>query len=259
MLKLINARINSSISEFSSQSAFHTIFNKYKIKFNGKPLDVFRYIIHRSFQRPRDIIQFCIKIQEECKSSNSLNYRTIHNAEKEYSLWLLSEVENEIAPIIKDTESLYEMLRLFGQKVYTVNKFREIYKNYTSKFPEIDAEKMLRILYDFGIISNVSLVDGKMDKDKFKTCFSSQRAMVERAYPGAFDFLDNGWDFLIMMTGLFALYFLVLRNKIEGMLPKVGTEDFDFGGQIKQLGKNIWSIPNQIAKAVGKAMDEKVI
>ena len=98
-----------------------------------------------------------------------------------------------------------------------------------------------------------------MDKDKFKTCFSSQRAMVERAYPGAFDFLDNGWDFLIMMTGLFALYFLVLRNKIEGMLPKVGTEDFDFGGQIKQLGKNIWSIPNQIAKAVGKAMDEKVI
>ena len=75
---------------------------------------------------------------------------------------MLSEIENEIAPIIKDTESLYEMLRLFGQKVYTVNKFREIYKNYASKFPEIDAEKMLRILYDFGIISNVSLVDGKI-------------------------------------------------------------------------------------------------
>ncbi len=164
LLKLINARINSSISEISSQSAFHTIFNKHKIdlKFNGKPQDIFRYIIHRSFQRPRDIIQFCIKIQDECKSTNSLNYRTIHNAEKEYSLWLLSEIENEIAPIIKDTESLYEMLRLFGQKVYTVNKFREIYKNYASKFPEIDAEKMLRILYDFGIISNVSLVDGKI-------------------------------------------------------------------------------------------------
>lgn len=117
----------------------------------------------------------------------------------------------------------------------------------------------LSVMNVFTECERVSLVDGKMDKDKFKTCFSSQRAMVERAYPGAFDFLDNGWDFLIMMAGLFALYFLVLRNKIEGMLPKVGTEDFDFGGQIKQLGKNIWSIPNQVAKAVGKAMDEKVI
>lgn len=168
LLKLINARINSSISEFSSQSAFHTIFNKYiiNLRANGRVQDIFRYIIHRSFQRPRDIIQFCIKIQDECKSTNSLNFRTILNAEKEYSLWLLSEIENEIAPIIKDTESLYEMLRLFGQKAYTVNKFREIYKNYSSKFPGIDEEKMLRILYDFGIISNVSLVNGKI-KEQF--------------------------------------------------------------------------------------------
>ena len=111
----------------------------------------------------------------------------------------------------------------------------------------------------FSECEHVSLVDGKMDKDKFKTCFSAQRAMVERAYPGAFDFLDDGWDFLVMMAGLFALYFLVLRNKIEGMLPKVGTEEFDFGGQIKQLGKNIWSIPHQIAKAIGKAKEEEII
>ena len=64
---------------------------------------------------------------------------------------------------------------------------------------------------------------------------------------------------LLIYLLLFALYFLVLRDKVEKMLPSVGKEDFDFGGQIKQLGKNVWSIPKQIANVVDKAMEEKVI
>ncbi len=125
--------------------------------------------------------------------------------------------------------------------------------------PENPDVQTLSVMNVFAECERVSLVDGEMDKDKFTTCFTAQRAMVERSYPGAFDFLDDGWDFIVMMAALFALYFLVLRNRVEGILPSVGKEDFDFGGQIKQLGKNIWSLPKQIANAVGKAMDERAI
>ena len=124
------------------------------------------------------------------------------------------------------------------------------------KNPDVETLSVMNV---FAECERVSLVDGEMDKDKFTACFNAQRAMVERTYPGAFDFLDDGWDFLVMMAALFALYFLVLRDRVEGMFPSVGKEDFDFGGQIKQLGKNVWSLPKQIANAVGKAMDEKVI
>lgn len=125
--------------------------------------------------------------------------------------------------------------------------------------PENPDAQTLSVMNVFAECERVALNDGEMDKDKFTSCFTAQRAMVERSYPDAFDFLDNGWDFLIMMAALFALYFLVLRDRVEGMLPSVGKDDFDFGGQIKQLGKNIWSLPKQIANAVGKAMDEKAI
>ena len=125
--------------------------------------------------------------------------------------------------------------------------------------PQNPDAQTLSVMNVFSECERVALADGEMDKDKFTSCFSAQRAMVERTYPGAFDFLDDGWDFLVLMCGLFALYFLVLRSRIEGMLPSVGGEDFDFGAQIKQLGKNIWSIPKQIANAVGKAVDEKAI
>ncbi len=125
--------------------------------------------------------------------------------------------------------------------------------------PENPDSQTLSVMKVFSECEKVALSDGEMDKDKFKSCFTAQSAMVERSYPGAFDFLRDGWDFLVLMGALFALYFLVLRSRIEGMLPSVGGEDFDFGAQIKQLGKNIWSIPQQIANTVGKAMDEKVV
>lgn len=167
LLKLINARIKNSIPDLESQSPFHTIFNRYKLKVrigSDSKGDVFKYIIYRTFQRPRDLIQFCIKIQEECKSSGMLTHESIKNAEKEYSLWLLGEVENEIAPIIKDTETLYELLRLLGQNVYTVSLFKEKYNKYQNAFNGIDAEKMLKLLYEFGIIYNVRLHNGRIEE-----------------------------------------------------------------------------------------------
>ena len=165
LLKLINARIHISLPQIKTQSPFHTIFNKHKLHLRigrNKNGDVFKYIIHRTFQRPRDLIQFCIKIQDECKTSSSLSKESIRNAEKEYSLWLLGEVENEIAPIIKDTEALYELLRLIGRGVYTVSFFKEKYTRFQSCFVDIDIERMLKLLYEFGIISNVRQKNGKI-------------------------------------------------------------------------------------------------
>lgn len=165
LLKLINARIKHSVPNLESQSPFHTIFNRHKLHLKvGKEIDgdIFKYIIHRSFQRPRDLIQFCIKIKAECKSTNSFSKVSIKNAEKEYSLWLLGEVENEIAPIIKDTEALYELLRLLGRSVYTVSLFKDKFTKYQNNFPNIDVEKMLKLLYEFGIISNVILKNNRI-------------------------------------------------------------------------------------------------
>lgn len=119
---------------------------------------------------------------------------------------------------------------------------------------EISGDQSLAVTEAFATCESVSLVDGVIDEDRFQNCFTAKRAEVEREYPGAFDFLENGWDFMVMMAALFALYFLVLRNRIEAMLPSVGNEDFDFGGQIKQLGKNIWSLPSQIVGKIGKAV-----
>ena len=117
--------------------------------------------------------------------------------------------------------------------------------------------KVLSVMNTFSECEHVALVDGEMDAEKFKNCFTAHRAMVERRYPGAFDFLGDGWGFLMTMIGLFALYYWVISPEIDKIFKPVGASDFDFGGNIKQLGKNIWQLPVQITEKLTAALGKK--
>ena len=118
--------------------------------------------------------------------------------------------------------------------------------------------KTLSVINTFKECERVALIDGEMDKDLFKNCFTAHRANVERKYPGAFDFMGDGWGFLMMMIGLFALYYWVVSPKIDAIISAdKGGESFDFGANIKQLGKNIWNAPLQITEKVTSALGKK--
>ena len=123
----------------------------------------------------------------------------------------------------------------------------------------------------FSTCEQVAMTDGEMDKDRFKDCFTARKAEVERQYPGAFDFLGDGFDFLLMMLCLFFLYYYAISPKIDKLLPAgsiklpvpgenasvSGKEEFDYGAWIHDLGQKIWHVPVQIAEKVTKNMGKK--
>ena len=116
----------------------------------------------------------------------------------------------------------------------------------------------LSVINTFSECERVALVNGEMDADLFKNCFTAHRATIERRYPGAFDFMHDGWGFMMMMIGLFALYYWVISPKIDKILtPTNGGESFDFGGNIKQLGKDIWNVPVQITEKLTSSIGKK--
>lgn len=122
-----------------------------------------------------------------------------------------------------------------------------------------DAQTM-SIINVFSTCEQVATADGEMDADKFRDCFTAQRATIEREYPGAFDFMRDGWDFLLMMILLFALYFWAIKPKVSAIfgLDKAGKdEQFDFGTWAKDLGKKIWNIPKQIFGIISNAVGKK--
>ena len=116
--------------------------------------------------------------------------------------------------------------------------------------------KTMAVANAFAECESVGLAGGnEMDADAFAECFKAKKAETESKYPGAFDFLNDGWDFLMMMIGLFLLYYYVVEKQVNKILAAPGKEEFDFGKWTLDLGKTIWSAPAKIFDSITKAIN----
>lgn len=119
-----------------------------------------------------------------------------------------------------------------------------------------NTEQSVAVHMVFATCEKQATVNGEVQKDKFRECFETQKASVTAQYPHAFDFLHDGWDFLVLMIGLYFLYMYVLSPKIDKLIAaaptfypfkKAGEEDAggieNFGGEMKKFGKLAWNKP----------------
>ena len=114
-----------------------------------------------------------------------------------------------------------------------------------------DAQTM-SVMQAFTKCEQVSLVDGELDKDTFKQCFMAQKRDVESQYKNAFDFMENGLDFLLFMIGVFFLYFWVISPEVDKLLNynKVGEDKFNYGQWVKDTGKAAYNLPGKAFNAI---------
>lgn len=185
LLQMINKRIYVSLK--SENVGFEEIFDKEDINLksrNGKAYDVFQYMIERTMHRPRDLIQFCKFVQKEVIDTNTLYFRTIKNAEKEYGHWLVSsELANEINPILKNTDTLFDLLKLIGSKPFSLSDFNDRYRSVSNI--GMESEALIYYLYDTGIIQNI---DTSKKPVKFRSSYRNKgkldRNMKMIIHPG---------------------------------------------------------------------------
>ena len=150
---------------------------------NGRSTSVFAYIIRRTFYRPRDVIQFCKKIQKEAQKWGKLNAQVIKDAEKEYSKWFLKEIDNEIGPRVKDKETLFKYLRDLS-KIECLD-YQQACETYTEYEPKINMpiDELLELLYNFGIIACYTIT-AKGEKEHYSifinenTSFHKKRNII---------------------------------------------------------------------------------
>lgn len=157
LLQMLNKRVLRSLPNLQTQTdPFRSLFHGIDMSGSKNLQKVFPYIVHRSFQRPRDLIQFCIKIQDESRKWNKLNEKTITDAEKQYSIWLLTEISNEFGPFIDSKDHLYEFLRNIGNRFVDYTTFATQYAPYESKIG-LSCDELTDLLYRLGIIFNVNI------------------------------------------------------------------------------------------------------
>ena len=116
--------------------------------------------------------------------------------------------------------------------------------------PENPDSQTLSVMNVFSTCEQVALSNGEMDKDAFVNCFTARKAEVERQYPNAFDFLKDGWDFLLMMACMFFLYYYAVSPKIDKLLGKDNKEIFDYGKWLKDIGTQTWKFSTSMVEKV---------
>ncbi len=112
--------------------------------------------------------------------------------------------------------------------------------------------RTMSVINVFTECERASVIDGEIDKDTFKQCFMTRKSVVEARYPGAFNFMKDGLDFLIFMIGVFFLYRWVISPKVDELLKvnKEGKEQFNYGDWVKDFGKTTYNAPAKIFNTV---------
>ena len=184
-------------------------------------------------------------------------------------VWSMAKglVNNAFSLIINSAISILKItlkiVIIYAVVYYAADKYYpEPEDGFTSVLPPLlgtmttenpDAQTMA-VMNVFTTCEQVSIEeDGNIDKDKFKTCFLAQKSMVESRYPGAFDFMDDGFGFLLFMVGVFFLYFWVVSPKIDDLIGKPADEKFDYGGWVKDTAKTTYNAPAKIYDYIRKA------
>lgn len=155
LLQMVNKRIQTSLNDTTID--FRMLFDKEEINLTNRKniqQDVFKYLVEQTMHRPRDVIKFCKCIQKEVQETEQLYFRTIKNAEKQYTNWLLnSEIANEINPILHNLDVLYDLLKLIGSKAFSIKDFNTRYKSVSGL--DMDSNDLIYYLYETGIILNI--------------------------------------------------------------------------------------------------------
>lgn len=117
----------------------------------------------------------------------------------------------------------------------------------TIKNPDTETMSVINV---FSECEKVALVDNHMDKDKFLKCFDTQKTVVTKKYPHAFDFMDDGFEFLLFMIGIALLYFWIISPKIDELINTKNKEPFNYGDWLKQFGKTVYGAPEKIYNTI---------
>lgn len=120
--------------------------------------------------------------------------------------------------------------------------------------PQNQDAQTMSVMAVFSECEKVALVDNEMNKDKFLTCFNTQRAVITQQYPHAFDFMDNGFEFLIFMLGVALLYLWIISPQINKLIGNSAKEDFNYGSWVKSFGKMVYHAPAKIFDTISGNM-----
>lgn len=139
------------MSVLSDEEVFRSLFPQAISGINPE-----RYILERSFFRPRDVITILNLIIEKYPNSDYFGWKGFLDVKKEYSEYLLDEIRNEMYGHYGDDEidSIFKLLKNYNKHFVDYKELKEYMEKNQFHYKDLDLEKMLIGLFKFNAIGN---------------------------------------------------------------------------------------------------------
>ncbi len=185
--------VNNEI--FNFEEAWVQVFNDFKVQLSRSEGDVsiFDAISSRSLMRPRDFVRFLSYCADDTVSINveKVDERALRRIQSRYSLYLKTELEDEIQGLIPEIYELWDVFMLINKKIFSGEEFQ---KAYTAKINEIritrrDPSYLIKQLFEFSVMGNLVPKHGP----QFKYLNSNARCEIDGPFylhPGLHDALN---------------------------------------------------------------------
>lgn len=146
------AKISSTLmSALEDEDVFRALFPQ-----NIDHIPPERFILERSFFRPRDIITILKLIIEKYPNSTYFGWKSFKDVKKEYSEYLLDEVRNEMYGHYPDDQidSVFKLLKNYNKHFIEYGELKSYMEGNSYHYDGLQLEKMLIGLFKFNAIGN---------------------------------------------------------------------------------------------------------
>jgi hypothetical protein len=115
-----------------------------------------RYILERSFFRPRDVITILNLIIEKYPNASYFGWKSFLDVKKDYSEYLLDEIRNEMFGHYNDKEidDVFKLLKNYNKHFVKYKELKKYMLKNKFHYENLDLEKMLIGLFKFSAIGN---------------------------------------------------------------------------------------------------------
>ena len=173
LLKVLEHRINQSrlIAGFQSFNDVWSEFFPQEVKMrSGRVFDIKEYILHRTWYRPRDLVQLLISLKKLHPSEIKINEEMMLNIRGDFAEAVWTETKQELAATFSENQ-IAGVKNIFNgwQSHFTFEQFQSRLvrrsadnKNVNLIYKEFSCEDLLQHLFRIGIIGNEYKIPGGM-------------------------------------------------------------------------------------------------
>ncbi|MEG4798910.1 hypothetical protein QUA69_28130 [Microcoleus sp. LAD1_D1] len=151
LLKLINARLKAKLGD---GSAWDTISEPDLMRGSQTK---WNHVLNRTFNRPRDVIQFLNTALSAVKNRSSgeklITNKDIVKSRDAYSLYLKEELDDEIKPHWPEWTEALQAFSNISTLTFDKSTFVVEYGRRKSKDNAVDADQALELMYRFSVIA----------------------------------------------------------------------------------------------------------